>query len=447
MLQGTEPPDRHFKVVGFAQPGVTADFSEPVNGRLGAGAKDNGRHMAKSTIIPWRDEQARLFLRRARLGIRGRLPQPNGAFSEKLNYSVLLGAGQNLGTYRPFGNRDQAIALLDLSLTFNHLPGARIRFGLFKIPGPEESFQSISGFDYIEFSDFIGREILEIFATGNLAPAPAGGSPTAFTTYGKPVNQAYGFNSGRDWGIEIFDEFRLGPWDLSYALMIGNGDAIKVTDLRIDENFDRYIYLSSEYDLAGDNGSHEKNRIKFYSWYQSGERKFSSDRDNREFERIRYGFGFKGLGHFFGHDQRLSGELNYADGMIFYGPLGAIPGNPLRFAAEEGNRSRGFSVDYGFFLNPSWEFAFRYDRHDLLYQQAGPWTDQDERIIQTYTMGVVHHFRPKLRLTVNYLFRDHDAPNDVTLYDPQANAILNNNVNRTLNSLGDRIALQLTWIF
>lgn len=445
-LQGEESVEKYFRVIGFVQPSLTADFSDPVTDLQGFTATNNGKHIAKGTIVPWLDDQERFHFRRARLGVRGRLPTLTGEISESFNYFVLLEAGSNWITYQPFGDRDQAIALTDLSLTYSGIRGAKLRFGLFKFPGPEELFQTISGFDYIEFSDFVAREMLEVFATGNLAPAPANSIPSNFTTQGTPVDKGYGFGAGRDWGIKIFDSFEWNRWELSYAVMIGNGDAIKISDVRIDNNFDRYLYLSGEYLLSNDSGP-KRHGAKFYAWYQSGERNFSSDPRNREFERIRFGFGFKILEDFFGFRQRLAAELNYADGMIFYSPVAAVPGNPLRFAAEEGNRSRGISIDYGIFLTEKFETSFRYDQHDLLYKQAGPWSDQDERILSNFTLGTTYHFTPKIRLTLNYLFRNVKTPHNVTTYAPNFNAILNQNVKRSMGSLGDRIALQLTWIF
>lgn len=450
MMQGTESPESTYKLWGFIQPSFTSDQGDSLRNLRGEAVKRNRELIANNTIAPWFNNQERFHLRRARLGLRGRLPligmDGHKGYSKNINYFILTEWGNNLITYRPFGDRHELVSLTDLSVTLNYIPGARIRIGLFKTPGPEELFQAIHVYDYIEFTDFVAREILERFVTGNLAPAPKGGRPTAFTTQGTPVNEGYGFNAGRDWGLQLFDRFKQGSWSLSYAAMIGNGDSISVSNLRFDNNLDYTFYLSSAYALTGGKGIF-KHEIKTYAWYQGGVRNFSSDPENKTFDRKRYGFGIKALGELWGIKQRFSAELNFADGMLFVSPLGGVAGNPLRFAAEEGNKSRGVSIDYGIYPHQYLQFYIRYDRHDLLYEQAGSWTRQDERIIETITLGAQFIFTPKVRLTFNYLFRDAHAPHPSEIYSDPANAVITHNVKQTLKTLGDRIAVQFTWIF
>jgi len=282
---------------------------------------------------------------------------------KKINYFLLVEGGSNLLTFRPFGNRARILALTDLSLSLTHIPYAKVRLGLFNTPGPEESFQGIHTFDYIEFTDFIAREMLEVFANGNLSPAPAGGPPEAFTSIGSPATSAYGINAFRDWGIQIFENVQKEMWDLSYAVMVGKGDAID--KLKFDGNFNVYLYASGEYQLPGGKKP-KKNGVKMYGWYHWGERTFASDPDSQRFDRKRYGIGVKALGKFLGigDRHRLGVDFMFADGMIFVGPSGGIAGNPLRFAAEKGNKSWGLTLDYGFYPDKHWEFDIRYARHD-----------------------------------------------------------------------------------
>ncbi|MDR4518416.1 MAG: hypothetical protein MRK00_13680 [Nitrosomonas sp.] len=446
-LQGTEPPNRRALLWGFVQPSYTEDFGEKLSNLQGAREGDNGKLIAQNTISPFFDEQSMLHVRRARLGFRGRIQKTeSNSFFSKINYFLLTEFGSNQITHKPFGERDQVLAVTDLSLTFNHIPGARLRMGLFKKPGPEELFQAIHVFDYIEFTDFIAREMLERFPSGNLSPALAGNAPNDFTTIGTPVSKAFGFGAGRDWGIQLFDFFQKDKWELSYAFMAGNGGAIGFNDMQIDKNFDLNFYASANRDLPGGHGP-RKNGAKFFAWYQTGDRFFSSDPQKKEYNRTRYGFGMKALGELMGFRQKLSVELMFADGMLFVNPLGGIPGNALRFAAEKGNMARGLTIDYGFFLGEKWQFDFRYGRNNLLYKQSGPWTPQDERIFQSFTVGAHYHFTPKLRLTFNYIHRKGSAPNPSSIYNPQANALVTQNVHETVSTLGDRISLQLTWIF
>ena len=48
-------------------------------------------------------------------------------FVDDINYFVLAETAPNLITYEPFGDRDHWVAPDHFTLTFNHIPGARIR--------------------------------------------------------------------------------------------------------------------------------------------------------------------------------------------------------------------------------------------------------------------------------------------------------------------------------
>lgn len=447
MLQGTNPPFKDHYFFGFVQAGYTHDYGEKLSGLKGAAATNNGERAAISTISPWFDDAHDWHLRRLRLGMRGRLDFIDSAFTRKIDYFVLGELAPNLLTYDPFGDRRDDVALDHLSLTFNHIPGARIRAGLFKTPGPEETLQAIHTQDYIEFTHFSASQILERFAEGNLAPAPAGGPPTAFTTTGVPVTEGYGVNGVRDWGIQVFDGIDIGKdWTMSYAAMVGNGEAINHSDR--DDNKDIYLYLAAEKNLPGGKGA-KKHGMKFYAWWQDGKREFQSDPLGQEFDRNRTGIGFKFLGWPLEskYRQRISAELMFADGMLFVGPLVGVAGNPLRFAAEKGNKSRALTLDYGFYLNHQWELDVRAARHELLYEQSGPWSKQDERRLDELTLGVNYHFNKSSRLTLNYTIRDVDAPHPVTTYAAAANAALTHNQDAVVDSIDDRVMVQFTLLF
>ena len=224
MLQGTEHPlaPAH-KFWGFIQPAWTHDTSDNLSGLTDSpGPPDftgnNGERLAITSVSPWFDDNESLHVRRARFGARGVFTgRLRNSFTSKVNYFTLVEVAPNLMTYDPFGDRARAIALDHLSLTFNHLPGARIRTGLFKTPGPEEALQGVHTLDYIELTDFVAREVLERFVKGAAKPAGSPASPQL----GTPENTAYGINAVRDWGVQVFDSFELERWDLSYAVMLG----------------------------------------------------------------------------------------------------------------------------------------------------------------------------------------------------------------------------------
>jgi len=458
MLQGTEHPfaPAH-KFWGFIQPAISIDTSESLSGLSSSpGSPDfsanNGQRLAITTVSPWFDDNKRFHIRRAKFGVRGIFTGAlRNSFTSKMNYLTLFELAPNLMTYDPFGERARAIALDHLSITFNHIPGARIRAGLFKTPGPEEALQGVHTLDYIEITDFTAREVLERFVTGAEKPAGSPSSPSP----GTPTNTAYGINAVRDWGVQFFDSFNMNKWDLSYAVMLGRGEAIQEKNTT-NNNLERYLYLSAEYDLPGGYGA-GNNGLKVFSWYQQGKREFSTEPNNNEYDRIRYGLGSKLLGRFFEskYKYRLGAELMFADGMIFIAPAGGVAnghvnnGN-LQIAAERGNKSRGATLDFGFLPNNRWQFDLRFHKHDLLYETADLINPGNRRVLHETTLGFNYHFSRKLRLTFNYVFRDLDAPVSYVSTNgfPPASVAnsLTKNVNTIVNTVDDRILLQLTWV-
>jgi hypothetical protein len=436
MLQGTERPDATHNFWGFVQPAYTNDRGDDLQGLIGTAAANNGKRVANNVIAPEYEDDTEFHFRRARVGARGRFTgKARNEFTAKINYFTLVELAPNLMTYDPFGDRARAVAPDHFSLTFNHIKGARVRAGLFKTPGPEETFQAIHTFSYIEFTDFVGREILERFVSGN-APCPG----CTNTAVGTPTKTGYGFNAVRDWGVQVFDAFRQNDWTLSYAAMLGRGEGIHETS-DTDDNRELYLYGSAEYDLPGGKGP-RKHGIKLFGWQQKGKRSFSTDTTHQEFDRIRKGAGFVALGNLFGgkYRHRISAEYMLAQGMIFIAPAGNVKGGNLMYATDKENEARGYYIDYGFFLDKHWEFDIRYDRDDLLHKQAANIGALAERQITATTVGVNYHVSPRQRFTANYIMRDAKAPNA----QPGG---LATNVPIIVDSLGDRLALQYTWIF
>lgn len=430
MLQGVESPKIDHQLFVFIQPSYTKDLGNEIS--VGP---NSGKRTASTTIAPWFEDDSKFHIRRARAGIRGNFTGLlKNDFSEKMNYFLLAEFAPNLLTYRFMGPKKRTLALDHFSLTFNHIKGARIRLGLFKTPGLEETYQGIPAQDYIEFTDFAAREVLERFATGNTRMSPSGGTNE---NIGTPVKISQGFNGVRDWGVQIFDSFKQDDWDYSYAFMLGRGTGIHESE-RVQNMLEQYYYLSAEQSLPGGKGPW-KYGIKYYAWLQNGERIFSSDPQMQAFERKRYGLGVRSQGALFNMKakQRLDIGLMFADGMIFVSPVGAVKGGDLMFAAQKGNRSRALSIDYGYFIMPKWELMFRWDKHELLYEADDQvWTQGDSKNIETMTYGIQHRFTPKIKLTFNFIDRKVTAP-----YEDHP--VIDN----VLNSIGQRYSFQLTWIY
>jgi hypothetical protein len=473
MLQGTEPADRNHLFFGAVQ--ITGTNHEcdtlsgmaapngTATGNVNAGpGLNNGRYVNNCRVGPeLRDETSGLLMDTLLLGVRGNM------IPERINYFLAANAGENATTYLPFKtSRERLISLTDASVTFSYIPGARIRAGLFRKPGPEEALQAIDAADYALPTDFFARVQLERFAEGN----SKSGAAIAGQGYAGSIS-AYGYDAdaGRDWGVQFFDAFKSGHWTHTYAVMVGNGNGIHQNDN--NDNKDVNLYWSSEHELAGYSSQYTlpvtkgplKHGVKLYGYYQQGARNFIVDAagtESQDFDRIRYGVGVKALGRLFGDDwgkHRLGLELMYADGMVFTAPTGNVAdglfgGNTMQFAAEKGNKARGITVDYGYYLNKHWQFDLRYSKDDLLYENAGVWLPVDERIYTDITLGTNYHFSPKTRLTFNYTFRDVQAPNSAVPVNGTAGAINNAAVQTSNNdiltsSVGNRLDIRLTHMF
>lgn len=442
MLQGTEPQDVTHRFFGVAQATYINNVGcNALSGLAGNSSVNNGRYNNNCTNGPKFHTPERFMLDNLMLGARGNIAPG------KVNYFAAVNLGENNTTYLPAKtSRERLSALTDASVTFSYIPGARVRAGLFKKPGPEELMQSAEATDYLFPTDFAARVQQERFVRGNaqLGQRVAGqGYAGSISAYG------YDFDAGRDWGVQLFDAFKREKWTYSYAAMIANGNGIRQGDN--NGNKDVNLYVSAEHDLPGGKGP-LKHGVKLYGYHQQGVRNFIIDAagtQSQGFDLIRYGIGARALGELFGAGagkHRLGFELMYADGMIHYMPTGnvadgAFGGNAMQIAAERGNKARGFTLDYGYYLNPSWQFDVRYSRDDLLYRTAGVWKPSDMRIYEYLALGGSYYFTPKIRLTVDYEFRDVRAPN------PAATAILTNNANIMVDSVGDRLGARLTYSF
>ena len=456
MLQGVEgkkAPDH--RLFAFVQPVYTNNTgAKKLEGLVAAGAPGNGSFSVPNTVPADFDKKQNIVLRRARLGMRGRFSGPlKNSFTSKMNYFFLLALDDGLFNQNQFQTDRHPASLDHLSLTFNHIPGARIRAGLFKNPVSDEVFQGIALIDFIDFTSFTATQVLENFYSGNTATV--GNTPNAANFIGTPQRSAYGFSAARDWGVQVFDSFKVAnkSWDLSYAIKVGRGESIS-RGSDSDNNEELYLYASAEKNLPGGRGP-RKNGIKYFAWHQSGERSFYTDATDEEFDRTRYGVGVKALGKFFGskYKHRFGAELSYAKGMIFLGPVAGVAGNTgngyistVQLAADEDNKSRALQLEYGFYLNKDWQFDVRWSREDRLYSVASNVDRGNERKLTDTTLGATYHFTKKARLTANYTFRDVDQPNQ---YSGNGGISTNSNINVGIvtKNVSDRFGLQLTYIF
>jgi len=416
-LQGTEAEgaERLAKVWGFVQVQYQDDASDP---------NAAGGYIPPKLIAPNWESQSAFNVNRARIGVRG-VAMP---LDQKINYFLLLEIGNNAIT-EPENSVAKAT---DASVTFNHLRGARVRAGLFKYPGAEEGLQAIHVFDYINFTWVTAQMMLERFPNRNFTPnIPAQPIPpeTPFNGYER------GVGAFRDVGVQVFDWFTVGNnWELSYAVMVGNGNGLNFSDN--DNNKDTYLYASVE-KIFGGRGARRQG-LKFFGWSQNGVRTADLSDDSIynpvEYDRDRYGFGFKYLRK----GWRATAEYMVGDGMIWQAPhnpsFGIGPGQGSPGAPGNGAFAEavGYYVEGGWRIpKTKWELDLRYDEYNRLDG------NRFQIDFKRTTLGVQYFFNPRVRLALNYEIREGNAPNFPAGVGP----------NGQVDGIDDRIALQVTAIW
>ncbi len=422
-LQGNEPPNAStLKVWGFIQPTYVQNEGGAVSGLKGHAAITayNGQNPIFNTVNPDQTHRAEFNFLRARLGIRGFMPGTH----KKTNYFVLAEVGKNGLT------RQDDLVLSDASLTFNYIPGARIRVGLFKDPTGEEALQGIPTLNYINFTTVTNQLLNERVV--RLASA-VGGRNTAPTTlaHAKVIGSVSGF---RGVGIQVYDWFRRRQWEYTYAIKISNGNGINTLN---DNNSDKDVTarLSAAY-IFGGKGPRRQD-VTAYIWHQEGKRSFG----DQKYNRIREGFGI----HYLRHGIRLGGEYLRGSGMIFAGPnppfkdIGAPAFEPLATVAlDSSNKADGWYLESGWRFLPKWEAELRYSKYDRLTN-----SQPLERKFTTWTIGGQYFVNRRTRVTLNYDIRDLKVANPGAI----TNAVQRDNAETIANAMGNQISLQLTYIF
>jgi len=475
MLQGTEPASSSARAYlwGFIQAQYQKDNSD-ANPYLGTPG-NNYKYVPAELIGPNLTSQSAFNVNRARIGVRG----TGFPLDSTINYFLLAEFGNNALN----ATNSAAATLTDASITVNRIPHARIRVGTFKYPTAEEAFQGIATFDYINFTEVTNQMLLERFPnrTATLNRNNVAGFNFADDGSTSPYNRFdRGVDGFRDTGIQIFDAFKTGNWEHSYAVMYGNGNGVNFSDN--DSNKDTYLYWSSE-KLFGGSGPFRQG-LKFFVWHQKGKRTLynpatpfpagpGADKEpagKTEYDRMR-----EGLGVAFRRGQfRATAEYMKGKGMIFLGPdnpsftitapcLAAVPPaqggtyNPAngvptcgtdtpqnRALLADGRKgeSNGWYVEGGWYIpNSDWELDARYDVYKRLTNATkldGPCAFEFD--FKTTTLGAQYHFNKKTRLTMNAAARKFEA---VDCPAPAPGGNPNNN----LDGVDKRYSIQLTHVF
>ena len=443
MLQGTERADQapRAKVWGFLQPG----YLQTENTLLPVGAFA-GQRSQFNTHQPDLSSGSTFQIMRARLGVRGvALPLDN-----KVNYFLLAEMGNN-GLTQP-GGGSGSVKLTDATVTLNHIKGMRVRIGQMKVPMSEELYQGIMTFNYVNMTNYANQQLIErpFWTDGNTACQP-GTSHANYLQFCNGDAQTQFRSSAvavRDTGIQLFDTFKSGSWEHSYAVLYGNGGANK--DNR-DNSFDTTLYWSSEKIFSGKGPW--RDHMKFFAWSTKGKRTLYDSATlaaggSLESAERKYDRNLSGLGFIYQKNKfRFWTEFNSADGMIFTGSTGgAVPGavsnagtDVAQFTMQPTGKSSGYYVDFGYKITPKVELDIRHDVYNRVTNLAA----SAQRDYTTTTLGLQYKFNKKTKMILNYEMREFNSPNT-----PAASAPLpGSGPNRIAATMEDKISAQLFVLF
>lgn len=433
MLQGTEPDGAapRAKVWGFLQP----TYMETDGTKLPAGPW-SGQDAQFNVHQPDLSSESTFQLQRARLGVRG----GNFPLDSNINYFLLAEFGNN-GITNPGGGSGSA-RLTDATVTLNHVKGARVRVGQMKIPMSEEVYQGIFTFNYINFTNVANQQLIERpFQTDGTTACNTGSSSSQYLRFcnGDADTQfRTSVAAVRDIGIQVFDTFKSGSWEHSYAILYGNGGISKHDR---DDNRDTTIYLSTEKVFAGKGP--RRQGMKFYAWNTSGKRTIYDSATlnaggSLEAAEVEYDRKLSGVGMtYLDNKYRLWAEYIKADGMIYNGSTGgAVPGavnnsgtQVSQFQLSPDAEADGWYIDLGYKVTPKIELDVRYD----IYNRVTNLTAAAERTYETTTLGMQYFFNKKTRLMVNYEFRSLEAPGQAS----------SSTANQIGGAMDDRLSAQI----
>lgn len=310
-----------------------------------------------------------------------------------LNYRLSAITGDNAIVRGLEGYYGSGVRLLDASVTWNRMPHARLRVGLFRQPLGDEAVALEQR--HVNLSHVTQQIVQErYFALDG-------------SVNGDPNLDLGPVSAFRDIGAQVFDVFSAGQWEHTYALMLGRGTGVDVSPNHA--GIEKYVYWSSERIFGGKGPQREG--IKLYAWGQTGERslKVGPAQVEQDFERRRGGVGASlRTGPW-----SLAGEWIDARGMIYHGPDGGtIPGNISNdgtlvagYNVLPESKANGGYVDLGYRVLEPFEIRLRYD---ILHR--GTDSANSEIQFQGVTLGGSYAFTRSDQIVIDYQFRRYNAP-------------------------------------
>lgn len=382
-LEATEPPGAP-KFAAYAALG--AEYQASRDTPLLAGAW-SGQPDQFNRFAPRYASGEVLQIPTAIAGLHGRLAE--GQF----NYRLAAISGENAivrGLAGPYG---RGVRLLDASLTWNLVPHARLRAGLFRQPLGDEA------------TDLQPRHVNLSHVTQQVVQERYFASDGSVD--GDPNLDRGPVSAFRDVGVEVFDAIATGDWEHTYAVMLGRGSGV---DPALNHaGIERYVYWSSERIFGGK--AAQRDGLKLYAWSQSGQRRLEvgPTQAQQTFARRRFGVGASlRTGPW-----SVAAEWIHARGMIYHGPDGgAIPGSLSNSGALTASynmlpasAAHGWYVDGGYRIGRPMELRLRYDVLD-----RGTDSPNTEIRFQGVTVGGSYALAAKTLLVVDYQIRRYNAP-------------------------------------
>ena len=285
------------------------------------------------------------LIRRTRVGIRG-------SITDRVNYFFLSEFGDN-GITRKTG----AVSLTDASISIKLADGLRIRMGQFKVPFGIDGLQAIHRHIFINFSQAASQMLLR--------------PDRNFAKYtgekGAQLVHAY-----RDIGIQAFDQIKVGPGAITYAVGLFNGSGIN----RTDNNKKKDVIGKLQYDWM----SGALKGLEIGASYANG--KHTAD----ELEYTRWGV-----------------ELQFDRGPVHL---------MAEYMAGKDEQKDGAAdiEDKGWYVAAGYDIVPKRLRADVRYDVFEP--DKKNADYNRTTLGLMYFFKGWNRFTLNYEIIDDEANPD-----------------------------------
>lgn len=389
-LAGTEAgrPVSALYPYGFVQfLAESTPFASDLSGLTGAALQPaNGQPHANNVEAP-----VALSIRRARLGLRGVIPQSQ----DRISWHLSAEAGHNGVT------RDRGVSLLDASVTLQAHEALQLRVGQFKLPVMDEVAQPIPMTLPTANVSQVGLLLLE-------QPIVAG----------QFAGQAYAF---RDLGAQILGRQQRGAWEAAWALMLSQG---RFGAADTDRQYDTSGRLQVAW-LANPAKPHvgDRDEVSVFAWHLTGKRQASDGSGLTQ--RMRQGVG----AHVHLGQLRSRVEVVRANGEILLGRNPATSAGKLAMSAD--GSALGVVAMAQWQLLPVWYWTLQYSHLD-----REPGDKLAARSLRDVVVSTEWRPAPRLRTHLEYTKRFVVTPQGVT---PDAE--------RIAEAVADLIQLQVSVLF